>query len=374
MTVSVSPNGTNYYSGSRPSDEVLIATADGIVSLARSGSDWRESRRSLQGKHVGSITVEPRSGTIFAGTHKAGLWASEDGGQTWERRDRGIEQDNFYATNCVQAGGETRVYAGTEPAHLYVSTNLGKSWTELPSLRTVPSVKDWTFPAPPHDGHVKTIAFDPRDPNTIYVGVEVGGAFKSTDAGKTWRELNEGGFYEDVHRLMIANSRPDDVWMATGRGLYHSGDAGTSWEFRPMPGVAEDQPNTRNNGIAYPDALVMLPQQPDVMFTAGAALSPGGWRETKAAYSRVARSRDGGGTWQYLEGGLPIEARANVEAMTMNEFPGGFELFAGTTDGEVFFSEDQGERWATIARNLAPVSKSGHYRGLRPEWQPVAAG
>ena len=74
------------------------------------------------------------------------------------------------------------------------------------------------------------------------------------------------------------------------------------------------------------------------------------------------------------QGGLPLETRANVEAMTMNEYPGGFALFAGTTDGEVFFSEDQGEHWATIARDLAPVSKSGHYRGLRPEWQPVAAG
>lgn len=372
MTVSVSPNGTNYYATSSPSAEVLVATADGIVSLTRSGSSWRESRRMLEGKHVGSIAVEQRSSAIFAGTHHAGLWASEDGGQSWEQRDRGIESDNIYALNSVEAGDEVRVYAGTEPAHIYVSTDLGKSWTDLPSLRDVPSVKDWTFPGPPHIGHVKTIAFDPRDPNTIYVGVEVGGAFKSTDAGKTWRELNEGGFYEDVHRLMIANARPDDVWMATGRGLYHSGDAGTSWEFRPMPGVVEGQPHERNNGISYPDALLMLPQQPDVMFTAGAAASPGAWRETHGAFSRIARSRDAGHTWQYLEGGLPLETRANVEGMTMNEYPGGFALFAGTTDGEVFFSEDEGEHWATIARDLAPVSKSGHYRGLRPEWQPVA--
>ena len=373
MAVSISPNGTNYYETSGRSDEVLVATADGIVSLTRSGSGWQESGRMLEGKHIDSIAVEPRSGTIFAGTHKDGLWASEDGGRSWQRRDSGIEHGNIYALNTVQAGNETRVYAGTEPAHLYVSTDLGKSWKELPALLDVPSVKDWTFPGPPHEGHVKTIAFDPRDANTIYAGVEVGGAFKSTDAGKTWRELNEGGFYEDVHRLMTSKARPDEVWMSTGRGLYRSGDAGTSWEFRPMPGVEEGNAHGRNNGISYPDALVMLPEQPDVMFTAGAAASPGAWRETHGAFSRIARSRDAGRTWQYLEGGLPLETRANVEAMTMAEYPGGFDLVAGTTDGEVFFSEDQGETWATIARDLAPVSKSGHYRGLRPEWQPVGA-
>jgi photosystem II stability/assembly factor-like uncharacterized protein len=373
MQVSVSPNGTNYYETTTAADEVLVATANGIVSIVRGGSGWRESGRMLEGKHIDSVAVDRRSGTVFAGTHHAGLWASADGGKSWERRDSGIAQDNFYALNCVQAGDETRVYAGTEPAHLYVSTDLGKSWTELPALRDVPSAKDWTFPGPPHEGHVKTIAFDPRDPNTIYVGVEVGGAFKSTDGGKTWKELNEGGFYEDVHRLMVAKGRPDEIWMSTGRGLYRSGDAGTSWEFRPMPGVEEGQPHERNNGISYPDALVMVPQRPDLMFTAGAAASPGAWRNTHGAFARVARSRDAGQTWQYLEGGLPLETRANVEAMTMNEYPGGFALVAGTTDGDVYFSEDEGEHWTTIASGLAPVSKGGHYRGLNPEYQPVGA-
>ena len=374
MTVSVSPNGTNYYATSVPSEEVLIGTADGAVSLTRSGSGWQESGRTLRGKHVSSITIEPATGMVFAGTHGAGLWASKDGGHNWELRDNGIESNNIYALNCVQAGAETRIYAGTEPAQLYISTDLGRSWTQLPSLRDMPSVKDWTFPAPPHEAHVKTIVFDPRDPNTVYVGVEVGGAFKSTDGGKTWRELNDAGFYVDVHRLMISKARPDEVWMATGRGLYQSADAGDTWRFLDLPGVVEGKGLVRNQGVSYPDALVMLPEQPDLMFTAGAASSPGTWRETKGAYSRIARSRDGGSSWEYLEGGLPLETRANVEAMTLNEYPGGFALFAGTTDGEVFFSEDQGEHWATIARDLAPVSKSGHYRGLRPEWQPVAVG
>ena len=36
-------------------------------------------------------------------------------------------------------------------------------------------------------------------------------------------------------------------------------------------------------------------------------------------------------------------------------------------DGDVFYSADEGEHWATIAQGLPPVSKSGHYRNLRED-------
>src|SRR5438046_301434 len=123
MTVSISPNGRNLYESSTPSNEVLVATANGIVSLTRSGpgAQWGESRRMLEGKHIASVAIDPASGTIFAGVHKGGFWVSEDNGKTWERRDNGMATDDIYGCNCVEAGGELRVYAGTEPAHLYVS-------------------------------------------------------------------------------------------------------------------------------------------------------------------------------------------------------------------------------------------------------------
>ncbi|MPZ14102.1 MAG: hypothetical protein GEU73_06705 [Chloroflexi bacterium] len=360
MTVSISPNGTNLYETSAPSHEVLVGTANGIVSLRRSKSEWREEGRTLQGKHVACIAVEPRSGTIFAGVHVGGLWASADGGQSWERRDEGITSDNLYGLNYVHLGDEVRIYAGTEPAHLWVSTDLGRSWSELPTLRDVPSVDKWTFPAPPHVSHVKNIVFNPSDARTFYVGVEQGGGFRTTDGGESWQEMS--GFDDDVHRMLTISTRPNNVYMATGKGVFQSPDTGNTWNNLPLP----------ERRIAYPDALVVWPAQPEVMFVAGASAPPSAWRQNEGAYTRIARSRDAGRTWEYLEGGLPLATRANIEAMTMNAYPGGFSLFAGTTDGEVFFSEDQGETWSTIAQGLAPVSKSGHYRGVNPEYATAA--
>lgn len=373
-TITVSPNGRNFYEQGTPATELLVGTADGVVALNRTGAEapWQETHRELRGKHIESLVVEPTRGVIFAGVNRGGVWVSEDGGHSWERRDDGIASDKIYALNYVRAGDELRVYAGTEPAELYVSTDFGRHWRHLPALRDVPSVGEWTFPGGDHIAHVKTIAFHPGDPNTVYVGVEVGGAFKSSDGGETFQELNEGGFYHDVHRLMVAPARPDDVYMSTGRGIYHSTDAGEKWEKLPLPGVGEDG-RSANQGIYYPDGLVILPQQPDVMFTSGANAAPPFWSKNGGANARVGRTRDGGRSWEYLADGFP-GGRANIEAMTMNVYPGGFGLYAGTTDGDVFVSEDDGEHWTAIVAGLAPVSKGLHYRGVRPEWELVAAG
>jgi hypothetical protein len=57
--------------------------------------------------------------------------------------------------------------------------------------------------------------------------------------------------------------------------------------------------------------------------------------------------------------------RANVEAMNLAAYPGGFSLFAATTDGEVYTSDDAAQSWQRIASGLPPISKVGHYMPLQ---------
>lgn len=365
MTVCISHGGQTMYRSDRPSTELLVGTADGVVCLERDGTDraWRVGRTGLRGKHVSALMAEPSRGLIFAGTHRDGIFASEDEGRTWEARSGGVEHPNIYSLAWAQANGQPRLYAGTEPAHLYMSADLGASWRELPALRSVPSVQKWTFPGPPHEAHVKNFAFDPRSADVIYAGVEVGGAFKSLDAGATWRELS--GFYEDVHRLVIPRGRPESVYLSSGDGLYFSQDAGETWT----------RLTDENFRIAYPDALIAHPDRDGLLFMAGAVCNPGAWRQRGHADPRIARSHDGGQTWELLESGLPDFIHGNVEAMSMEVRPGGFSLCTATTDGDVFFSEDDGEKWSTIASGLAPISKGGHWRGVGrlDGWQPAGA-
>jgi len=58
--------------------------------------------------------------------------------------------------------------------------------------------------------HVKHITFDPRSADTIYASVEVGAGLKSTDGGRSWRQMT--GFFEDVHRMVVTAARPDDIF------------------------------------------------------------------------------------------------------------------------------------------------------------------
>jgi photosystem II stability/assembly factor-like uncharacterized protein len=208
--------------------------------------------------------------------------------------------------------------------------------------------------------HVKHIAFDPQDSRTLFLAIEQGALLKSVDGGESWRELSayyslDDEIYKDIHRVVPHPSIPRAVYFTGGEGLYRSSDGGESWEHL----------TTRSHRIGYPDALLVSPFEDDVMFMAGARKDPGTWRESHWADATVARSRDGGTSWDILDSGLPEQMRANIEAMSMYGWDNRFDLFVGTTDGEVYWSQDQGERWVCIADGLAPVSKSGHYRNLR---------
>jgi photosystem II stability/assembly factor-like uncharacterized protein len=272
---------------------------------------------------------------------------------------RGLTQEHVFTLAAVERDGQTLLFAGTEPAHLFQSGDYGETWTELPSLRDVPDTDRWMFPAPPHIAHVKDVTFDPRDSRTMYVSVEQGALLKSTDAGQTWRELKEYSkpddfVYRDLHRLLLRPSNPDEMYFTGGAGLYYSADGGETWEHL----------TDHRMRIGYPDGLLFSPVDDRVLYMAGASNDPGTWRQTHVANAAIGRSRDGGRTWEVLGNGLPAQIDGNVEALSMAVWPGGFAIFAGTTDGDVFASEDGGDTWARIASGLAPVSKGGHYRPL----------
>ena len=229
MAINLSHGGTTIYSSTAPSQQILVGTREGAVTIERETghSDWRITNRAIADKHISAIMTEPESGLTFAGAFLGGVMVSADGGKSWEARNNGMTQNNVYSLAAKRIGGRARVFAGTKPAHLFVSDDLGLNWSELPNLRSVPSVPKWSFPAPPHIGHVKHINFDPDNPNTVYASIEVGGLLRSTDGGEHWEEFAD--LYEDVHRLMIHPTNAKFLYAVTGRGLYASSEAGTSW-------------------------------------------------------------------------------------------------------------------------------------------------
>jgi photosystem II stability/assembly factor-like uncharacterized protein len=356
MTVALSHGGPTIYESQTASQRVLVGTVQGIAAVERSDGGWRVAGHALEDVHVSVILIEPQSGLIFAGGYKQGsLHVSRDDGQTWERRDNGLGETDIYSLEAANIDGRVRLYCGTEPARLFYSDDLGESWTELPGLREVPTVDKWSFPGPPHVAHAKHITFDPRDAKTMYVSIEVGGLLRSTDAGQTWQDVP--GMYEDVHRLLINPAEPNRMFVSGGAGLWASEDGGATWR------------NTTDHDHeigGYPDQLVYHPSNPSLMFVAAAQDTPGAWRRTRFAGARIARSRDAGRSWELLTNGLPDRMQGNVEAMCLEAVGDGCSLFAATTAGEVFVSDDAGDSWSLAVQGLAPISKGGHFEALVP--------
>ena len=352
MALTLSHGGPTIYRSQARSRHVLVGTIEGVVSIERdaTGPGWRVARRALTDKHIHALLLEPESGTLFAGASHGSIFASSDGGETWEARDKGLTEHNIYSLACARLADGVRVFAGTEPAHLFFSDDLGHRWAELPAFRSVDTSR-WTFPAPPNVAHTKHINFHPHDPNTLFVGVEQGGLLKSTDAGKTFRVIP--GMDDDVHRTLINPLNPDRVYITTGIGMYVSSDGGKTWE----------QWTDLGHEIGgYPDLLVLHPRRPELMFVASAQKGPGSWRRDHFAGSRISRSTDGGKTWEVLlNRGLPDRLRTAFEAMCLDDWGESFSLFAATATGEVWCSDDGGEHWNEVVSGLAPISKGNHY-------------
>jgi photosystem II stability/assembly factor-like uncharacterized protein len=362
MIACLSPNGQNFNTGDAPPTRLLVATLRGISVLQhdRPGAPWPDCGLRLEGHHCSSLMIEPRRGGVFAGMHSGGLYFSPDGGETWEKRSDGITIEHVFSLGYAHRGGDVVLYAGTEPASIFRSDDYGQSWVELPGVKETKGREKWSFPSPPHQAHVKTMTIDPRDPQVIYAGVEQGDLLKTTDGGATWRVLDDYSkptdwTYRDIHLVVVHPADSAELYMTTGMGLYRSRDAGAHWEL-----IVDNSFH-----IGYPDHLIVSPRDGDTMFLAGAGKDPGTWQTSHNAQGTVARSRDRGLSWTDASSGFPEDRRPNIEGMSIAAYPAGFVLFAGTTDGIVFASEDEAESWTRIADGLAPVTKGRHYRALQ---------
>ena len=351
----LSNGGTNAHRSRVASDTMVIGTVDGVVLLERSAQGlqqhtWKIKHRALGGCSVSAVTAS-EDGTLFAATHGFGAAKSDDGGLTWTWILDGLDHMDLWSARAGKLAGRDVVCVGSLPAHLYISEN-GKTWRELPALRDAPSVSKWCFPPPPRIGHVKDIVFDG---DRLLVGIEIGALLVSKDFGESFTELkvDPDPVECDIHRVLVHPDRPHRLIVANGIvGVMSSNDDGATWRKNPMPPHAD-----------YPDAIVVHPDQPDTVFLTAGVGWPSHWYEIGKARGKIARSRDGGNTWQRLLGGLPNGQRALFSALTIEAWPGGCALYAVDTDGEVFESTDEGDNWTIIAE-VPPVSKGEFYRAL----------
>jgi len=343
---------------------LLVGTRRGLF-IARSDDRvaWTLEGPHLEGREVYHAIRDPRTGALWAATdHKvwgAHVHRSDDDGVSWEVLEAAPHYDDERGLEAIWflAPGPTdrpdTLWAGIEPAGLFVTWDAGGSWESVASLNDHPSSATWQ----PAGGGLALggIQHDPADPNRIYCSLSAGGVYRSDDGGATWSPANKGvradflpNQYPDVgqcvHKLRIHPARPDRLYQQNHCGVYRSDDRGRSWT-EITDGLPSD--------FGY--ALALDPRDPDTAFVIPEESSH--MRATCDGRLRVYRTTDGGATWTALTGGLPQEhAYVSVlrDAMDQDTLsPVG--LYFGTSTGHLFGSADRGESWRSIAGYLPKI-------------------
>jgi len=145
---------------------IYIALEDGLAVVTGRESRWTLGPK-LEGHHVNCVTVDPaKPRQVFCGTFDAGLWRSQDAGETWQPCGPGIAHESVMAVAANPLEPTpfgSVIYAGTEPTALYRSEDGGTAWKELASLLQLPSKPSWSFPPRPYTSHVRWITPDVVD-------------------------------------------------------------------------------------------------------------------------------------------------------------------------------------------------------------------
>ncbi|ROQ20765.1 BNR/Asp-box repeat protein [Marinimicrobium koreense] len=386
-------------------DTILLGTRKGTVMIDRRGAGWRPRPILHAGVPVCYAARDPRDGTLWAALDH-GHWGpklsrSRDGGKTWDdisslkypEGARHIAQvlptPDFdpeapagtpeYANATVYKiwhlafGGPDqpgRLYAGTIPGGLFVSDDGGGTWelnrplwnhesrggdlfagdaTSENQWGGTPASIDYGVFEP----GIHSIIVDPRDPNHLHVAVSSAGVLESTDGGKTWAGRNRGMLMDylpnpeadwghDPHFVTQCPGQPDHLWQQNHCGVFYSDDGAQSWK-------KVSDPNTGVN-FGFPVAV-------DEQDGRTAWVVPGrsdAQRMTIDGGLFVARTEDGGQSWQALRNGLPQENAHDIVLRHALDVSGDCLCF-GSTTGNAYLSEDRGETWQCLGNNFPPI-------------------
>ncbi|MBV9718013.1 MAG: exo-alpha-sialidase [Candidatus Eremiobacteraeota bacterium] len=357
---------------------VLVGTRKGAFVLTSDGKreEWKIDGPHFAGWEIYHVKGSPADPNRLYASQSSSWFGqivqrSDDGGRSWNPVGNQFAYKGTPGTHLWYDGtphpwefarvwhfepslqDPDTVYAGVEDAALFRTTDGGQSWEELAALRTHTSATSWQPGAGGMCLH--TIILDPSDANRIVIAISAAGAFRSDDAGATWRPINRGLKSNSipqqeaevghcVHRIAMHPSKPQALFMQKHWDVMRSDDGGESW--REVSGNLPTDFGFPIDVHAHePETIYVVPIKSDSEhFPIGGQL-------------RVYRSRTGGDDWEPLTKGLPqANCYVNVlrDAMSVDSLDS-CGVYFGTTGGQVYLSPDAGENWSAIVRDLPAV-------------------
>ncbi|MDR1726707.1 MAG: hypothetical protein LBT74_02050 [Acidobacteriota bacterium] len=252
---------------------LLVALLSGVaLRPAGGGSTPRFERLGPYGGDARSLLIDAGDDrTVYLGTSNGKIYKSSDAGRSWRVLSPGIGQPSYVIDDLMQHPDDPKhLYVGawdlnSDGGGLFESRDSGESWTRMRLPRESTAIRDVAFCRTRPDNMlvgtgdgvfltadggvewrevgkgllsmVESVAIDPRDPATLYVGTWRLG-YVSRDHGATWTRIERGmPLDSDVFSMTINPANPAVVYASACSGVYRSDDGLRSWtRLRVKPG------------------------------------------------------------------------------------------------------------------------------------------
>lgn len=360
------------------SDRIFVSTRKGLFTLRRNGGGWSIAGTDFLADNVSLMLADRRSGKLFAALdhghfgaklHRSngdGAW-EECATPTYPEKPEGEDDKDLWGKPipwstvriwALEAGGPDEpgvLWCGTIPGGLFRSSDDGASWELVRSLWDHAKRKKWFGGGADLPG-IHSICVDPRNSRRVQLGVSCGGVWTTTDGGATWDCSGEGmraAFMppeqqfdpdiQDPHRLVQCPARPERLWVQHHNGVFRSDDGGARWEE-----ITDAGPSV------FGFAVVVHPEHADTAWFIPAIKDEK--RIPVAGELVVTRTRDGGKTFETLREGLPQQhAYDLVFRHALDIDASGRRLVFGSTTGNLWVSENEGDTWECLSQHLPPI-------------------
>ncbi|MBI5404834.1 MAG: hypothetical protein HY976_01280 [Candidatus Kerfeldbacteria bacterium] len=290
---------------------------DGGVFRSRdAGITWQQAvnaGRTAKGKpvlidnaNIASIdldTINPS--IIYLGTQGAGIYRSEDGGESWVQT--GLNRGT-YGAFAIDPSSNAVLYAASGGT-IVKSADSGASWTPI-YIESKP------------DRGITDLAVQPGNVSHVLAATTTGELLLSKDFGNTWQLFSNLGVADSIARLFFAPGSSTRVYALTpANSLFASDDAGASWRSLG-PSLAAFP------GAGAISSIATLPAKPGVLYIA-------------SSYGLL-KTADGGATWDPIQTLVPFASQA-IQFVAVN--PKNTSIIYVVVGNRLRKSEDGGKNW-----------------------------